>query len=101
MESALAARIMLQLALLAREKAQDDTTKVSEAVLEEFGLTTIEASQELKDFLRDRAEMIEETAQFLSEDGVNAAFAKRGDGLYRLVQSRCRHHRCLIRYCYS
>ena len=80
MESALAARIMLQLALLAREKAQDDTTKLSEAVLEEFGLTIIEASQELKDFLRDRAEMIEETAQFLSEDGVDAAFAKREMG---------------------
>lgn len=80
MESALAARDVLQLALLAREKAQDNTTKVSEAILGEFGLTTTEASQELKDFLRNRAKTIEETAQFLSEDGVDAAFAKREMG---------------------
>lgn len=80
MESALASRGMLQLALLARKKAQDNTTKLSEAVLEEFGLATIEVSQELKDFLRDRAKMIEETAQFLSEDGVDAGFAKREMG---------------------
>lgn len=80
MKSALAAREVLQVALLAREKALDDSIKLSEAVLEEFGLTTIKASQELKDFLRDRAKMIEETVQLLSEDGADAAFAKREMG---------------------
>lgn len=80
LRSALAARVILQVALLAREKALDDTAKLSEAVLEEFGLTTIEISQELKDFLRDRANMIDETAQLLSEDGGDVAFAKREMG---------------------
>ena len=78
--SALSARAMLQLALLARETAKSGEASLSESVLEEFELVTLEPSQELKDFLRDRARMIEETAQLLSEDVSDEAFAKREMG---------------------
>lgn len=78
--SALSARTMLQLALLARKTAKDNETALSESVLEEFGLVAQEPSQDLESFLRDRAKTIEEAAHYLSEDGSDEAFAKREMG---------------------
>lgn len=78
--SALSARAMLQLALLARETAKDDDTTLLESVIEEFGLVNQVPSQDLEGFLRDRARMIEETAQYLSEDSSDKAFVEREMG---------------------
>lgn len=87
MSSALSARAMLQLALLARETAKDDEAALSESVLEGFGLVAQEPSQDLKDLLRDRARMIEEAAQYLSEDGSDKAFAEREMGYTGMLSS--------------
>lgn len=66
--SAMAARDMLQLALLVRERAKDEETPLTEEALEEFGLRTVKPSEELKEFLCGRAQMIEEVADFATED---------------------------------
>lgn len=87
MSSTLSARAMLQLALLARETAMDDKAALSKSVLEGFGLVTQEPSQDLKDFLYDRAKMIEEAAQYLSEDGNDKTFAEREMGYTGMLNS--------------
>lgn len=78
--SALSARAMLQLALLAREAAKNDEDALSQSALDEFGLVTMKPSQELKKFLCDRAKMIEETAGLLAENGNDKAFAMQEMG---------------------
>ena len=78
--SALAARAMLQLSLLAREAAKNGEIPLSKQSLDHFSLIALEPSQEIIDFLRDRAKMIEGAAQLLSEDGSDEAFVKREMG---------------------
>lgn len=76
LNSALAARAVLQLALLARETAKNSETTLSEAVLDEYGLLATRASQEMQDLMRDRARMVAETAQLIAEDKDDDAFLK-------------------------
>lgn len=78
--SAMAAHDMLQLALLAREAAKDEGAPLSEEDLEEFGLRTIEPSDELREFLRDRAQMIEEVAVLATEDTDEQRFYEQERG---------------------
>lgn len=74
--SAMAARDMLQLALLARERAKDEEALFSKENLEEFGLHTVQPSEELQGFLRERAQMIEEVTDLATESESEKSFYK-------------------------
>lgn len=76
LNSALAARAVLQLALLARETAKNSDTTLSETDLDGYGLFATRASQEIQGFMRDRARMVAETAQLMAEDKDDDAFLK-------------------------
>lgn len=78
--SAMTARDMLQLALLARERAKDEEVPLSKEDLEEFGLHAVKPSEELKDFLRERAQMIEEVADLATESESEKSFYKNERG---------------------
>lgn len=78
--SAMAARDMLQLALLARERAKDEEAPLSQEDLEEFGLRTVKPSEELKEFLRERAQMIEEVADRATKSESERSFYKHERG---------------------
>lgn len=78
--SAMAAHDMLQLALLAREAAKDEGAPLSEEDLEEFGLRTIEPSDELREFLRGRAQLIEEMANLATESESEKSFYQHESG---------------------
>ncbi len=78
--SAMTAREMLQLALLAREAAKDEEAPLTEDDLEEFGLRTVKPSEELKEFLRERAQMIEEVADLATESDSEKSFYSREVG---------------------
>lgn len=78
--SAMAARGILQLALLARERAKDEEAPLSKEDLEEFGLRTIQPSEELQGFLRERAQLIEEMASLAIEGESERGFYKQERG---------------------
>lgn len=74
--SALAARTLLQLALLARETARDSKENLSETILEEYGLIATKAQKELQELIRERSQMIIETATLMAGNDVNNAFLR-------------------------
>ncbi len=78
--SAMAARDMLQLALLAREAAKDEEASLSNEDLEGFGLRIVKPSEEQKEFLRERAQMIEEVADLATEGESEQGFYKQERG---------------------
>lgn len=78
--SAMAARDMLQLALLAREAAKDEEASLSNEDLERFGLRTVMPSEELQEFLRERVQMIQEVSDFAAESDSEKSIYKRERG---------------------
>lgn len=78
--SAMAARDMLQLALLAREAAKDEEASLSNEDLERFGLRTVMPSEELQEFLRERAQMIEEVSDLAAESDSEKSFYRQEHG---------------------
>lgn len=78
--SAMAARDMLQLALLAREAAKDEGASLSHEDLERFGLRAVKPSEELRDFLRERAQMIDEVTDLAAESDSEKSFYKQERG---------------------
>ncbi len=74
--SAMAARDMLQLALLAREAAKDEEASLSNEDLERFGLRTVTPSEELQEFLRERAQMVEEVTDLATKNESEKSFYK-------------------------
>lgn len=78
--SAMAARDMLQLALLAREAAKDEEASLSNEDLEGFGLRIVKPSEELKELLRERAQMIEEVSELAAESDSEKSFYKQERG---------------------
>lgn len=74
--SAMAARDMLQLALLAQEAAKDEESSLSNEDLERFGLRAVKPSEELKELLRERAQMIEEVSDLATESESEKSFYK-------------------------
>lgn len=78
--SAMAARDILQLALLAREVAKDEEASLSNEDLERFGLRTVMPSEELKEFLRERAQMVKEVAGLATEGESERGFYKQERG---------------------
>lgn len=80
LSSAMAARDILQLALLARERAKDEEAPLSKEELEEFGLRTIQPSEELQGFLRERAQLIEEVTDLATESESENSFYQHESG---------------------
>lgn len=78
--SAMAARDMLQLALLARETSRGEETVLSEEKLGRFSLVATEASEELQEFLRERSQLIEEAVELAAEDASERSFYERETG---------------------
>lgn len=78
--SAMDARDMLQLALLARERAKEEEAPFSKEDLEEFELRTIQPSEELKEFLRERAQMVEKASDLAAESDSEKSFYKQERG---------------------
>lgn len=78
--SAMAARDMLQLALLARERAKGEGAPLSKEDLEEFGLRTIQPSEEFQGFLRERAQLIEEMTNLATESESEKSFYQHENG---------------------
>lgn len=74
--SAMAARDMLQLALLAREAAKDEGEPLSKEDLKEFRLHAVKLSEELKEFLRERTQMIEEVTDLATKSESEKSFYK-------------------------
>lgn len=78
--SAMAARDMLQLALLARETSRREEIVLSEEKLGRFSLVATEASEDLQEFLRERSQMIEEASELTAEDASERSFYERETG---------------------
>ena len=73
----MAARNMLQLALLARETSRSEESVLSKERLGRFSLVPTEASEELKELLRERSQLINETADLTAEDAGERSFYER------------------------
>lgn len=78
--SAMAARDMLQLTLLAREAAKDQEEPLSKEDLEEVGLHAVKPSEELKEFLRERAQMVEEATELATDNDSEKSFYQHESG---------------------
>ncbi len=78
--SAMTARDMLQLALLARESSKSEESVLSEEKLGRFCLIATEPSEELQEFLRGRSRMIDEAAELTAEDASGRSFYERETG---------------------
>ena len=78
--SAIAARNMLQLALLARETSKSEEVVLSEKKLGRFCLVATEASEELQELLRERSQLINAAAELTAEDASARSFFEREAG---------------------
>lgn len=79
-EDALAARNVLQCALLARGTSKNEEVSSSKGSLAEYGLVMTKVPDELKDYLRTRATLTEEVAEPLAENDDEQAFIERETG---------------------